>query len=142
MKLESSLPEKPGWIFVTPGFDFVMLLLALVMLTGVVARESLVEVKLPPSEFRGLRIGEENLVVVTVKQGRRRPVYYVGKERIEQGLLEVVIAGAAKDKKADKVVVYCDQKMDLRVEQEIYDLVTGLGLRYFRAVRQVEEGGL
>ena len=52
MKLKMSLPERPGWIFVIPGFDFVALLLALVMLTGVVAKESYVEIKLPPSVSR------------------------------------------------------------------------------------------
>jgi len=73
MKLKSSLPEKPGWLFVTPGFDFLLLLLALVTLTGVVAKEGFVEVNLPPSEFRGQRMGEEEFVVVTVKNGRKGP---------------------------------------------------------------------
>ena len=34
MQLKMSLPERPGWIFVIPGFDFIALLLALVMTTG------------------------------------------------------------------------------------------------------------
>ena len=67
MQLKMSLPERPGWIFVIPGFDFMALLLALVMFTGVVAKESYVEIKLPPSEFRGVRLGDENPVVVMLK---------------------------------------------------------------------------
>jgi len=141
MKLESTLPEKPGWIFITPGFDFVMLLMALVMFTGVVARESLVEVNLPPSEFRGLRMGEENMVIVMVKEGRLKPIYYVGKEQVEEGLLEVVIEGAAKDKETNRVAVHCDERIDLGVEQKIYDIVMRLNFRYFRVVRPAKEGG-
>jgi len=141
MKLEPSLPEKPGWIFVTPGFDFVLLLLALVMLTGVVARESLVEVELPSSEFRGLRMGDENFVVITVRSGQRGPIYYVAKERTEAVDLESVIAAEAKELNTKKVSVQCDQQVELGVEQSLIDLVSRLDLRYFRVIRPSEEKG-
>jgi len=139
MKLESTLPERTNWIFVTPGFDLIMLMLALVMLTGVVASEGLVEVKVPPSEFRGIRLGNERFVVVPVKQGSDAPVFYAGKEKIERGMLEVVIEGAAKNQKTDKVTVQCDARIGLGVEQELTDIVTRLGLRYYRVVRQARE---
>ena len=72
MKLKMSIPERPGWIFAIPGFDFVALLLALVLLTGVVSNEGLVEVKLPSSEFRGFRLGDENPVGELGKQNQLR----------------------------------------------------------------------
>ncbi len=140
MKLESTLPERPGLIFVTPGFDFVLLLLALVMLTGVVARESLVEVQLPPSEFRGVRIAEEKLVLVTVRQGRDEPVFYVGKEKVGRDQLEVAIQQAVDSKSTSNVTVQCDERISLGVEQELTDLVTRLGLRYFRVVSTRKDG--
>jgi len=82
MKLRMSLPEHPGWIFAVPGFDFVALLLALVMLTGVVAKEGLVEVKLPATGFRTERMRDVNPVILTVQSTTEGPSYYVGRRQI------------------------------------------------------------
>src|SRR5210317_596064 len=96
MKLKMSLPERPGWIFVIPGFDFIALLLALVMLTGVVAKESYVEIKLPRSEFRGKRLGDENPVVVMLKSTTSGPVYYVEGVEVPEGSLGNVVFESAE----------------------------------------------
>ena len=141
MKLESSLPEKPGWIFVTPGFDFVLLLLALVMLTGVVARESLVEVEVPVSEFRGKRMSDESFVIVSVRQGRKGPAFYVGNERFQEEELETAIKQAADDREATRVAVRFDQRVELSVEQRLMDVAARLKLKYYRVVKLSEENG-
>ena len=75
MQLKMSLPERPGWIFVIPGFDFMALLLALVMFTGVVAKESYVEIKLPPRELRAVRLGDESPAGVRRKRPAPRSLH-------------------------------------------------------------------
>jgi len=139
MKLKSSLPEKPGWLFVTPGFDFLLLLLALVTLTGVVAKEGFVEVNLPPSEFRGQRMGEEEFVVVTVKNGRKGPIYFVGKDRVEERNLKAIILEEATKRETDRVAVRCDRQVKVEVEQRLVDLVRSLNFRYFRATKSIQD---
>ena len=101
MKLKMSLPERPGWIFVVPGFDFVALLLALVMLTGVVAREGLVEVKLPATGFRTERMIDINPVIVTVQSSADGPTYYVGRRQVSHEELEEEISTAAEERESD-----------------------------------------
>ena len=135
MKLKMSLPEHPGWIFVVPGFDFVALLLALVMLTGVVAREGLVEVKLPATGFRTERMIDVNPVIVTVQSSADGPTYYVGRRQISHEELEEEISTAAEERETRAVAIEADQWVSMRVNQELQELVTGLGFRIYLVVR-------
>ena len=141
MKLKSSLPERPGWLFVTPGFDLMLLLLAFVTLTRVVGRDSFVEVEIPPSEFRGQRLSEEEWVVVSVTQGQVGPIFYVGRERFDQDSLETAVALAAAERGTELVVARFDKRVELAVEQELMDLCARLELDYWRAVRTKEVTG-
>lgn len=139
MKLEMSLPERPGWIFVIPGFDFVALMLALVMLTGVVAKESFVEVKLPPSEFRGVRLGNEKPVVVMLKSTSKGPSYYVGGEAISRSDLEKVIREALAARQTRTVAIKVDQDASMAERQVLINLIARLGnLRILEGYRREE----
>jgi biopolymer transport protein ExbD len=140
MKLKMSLPERPGWIFVIPGFDFIALLLALVMLTGVVAKESYVEIKLPRSEFRGERLGDENPVVVMLKSTTAGPVYYVeGVEVPEDSLGNVVFESA--EKLGTKVVALkVDSGATMAERQVLIDSIGRLnGIRIFEGYERVDD---
>jgi len=137
MKLEMSLPERPGWIFVIPGFDFVALLLALVMLTGVVAKESYVEIKLPPSEFRGVRLGDA--VVVMLKSTAKESIYYVEGKRIRQDDLARVISEAAAKRGTKVVAIKVDRDATMSDRQVLINIVTGLkNFRIFDGYRREE----
>lgn len=139
MKLEMSLPERPGWIFVIPGFDFIALMLALVMLTGVVAQESFVEIKLPPSEFRGVRLGDENPVVVMLKSTSRGPVYYVGGRAVGAENLGQVILQATGERQTRAVAIKVDQDASMAERQVLLNLITRLGnLRILEGYRREE----
>ena len=110
MQLKMSLPERPGWIFVIPGFDFIALLLALVMFTGVVAKESYVEIKLPPSEFRGVRLGDENPVVVMLESTASGPVYYVEGVKVPQASLGGGVLESAEKRGTKAVAIKVDSE--------------------------------
>ncbi len=139
MKLKMSLPERPGWIFVIPGFDFVALLLALVMLTGVVAKESYVEIKLPPSEFRGVRLGDEDPVVVMLKSTARGPVYYVEGMKTGEDELAKVIFEAAEKRETKAVAIKVDREATMSDRQVLINTIAGLNhIRIFEGYRQEE----
>ena len=139
MKLKMSLPERPGWIFVIPGFDFVALLLALVMLTGVVAKESYVEIKLPPSENRGVRLGDENAVVVMLKSTSKEPVYYVGGMKIGEDELAKAIFDATEKKGTKTVAIKVDRDATMGERQVLIDTIASLkNIRTLEGYRREE----
>jgi biopolymer transport protein ExbD len=138
MKLKMSLPERPGWIFVVPGFDFIALLLALVMLTGVVAREGWVEVKLPPSEFRGVRLGDENPVIVIMKSTVNGPAYYLSNTKVPQDQLAAAISAEARKRGTNAVGIRVDERATTAEQQELINLIAGLDYRIYLGVRSSE----
>lgn len=139
MKLEMSLPERPGWIFVIPGFDFLGLLLALVMLTGVVARESYVEVKLPPSEFRGARIlSNERPVVVMLKSNSKGPTYYIGGSKVAEEDLPAVILEAAEKRGTRHVAIEIDKDASMSERFVLINILTELDFRILEGYRRTE----
>ena len=144
MKLKMSLPERPGWIFVVPGFDFMALLLALVMLTGVVAREGYVEVKLPPSEFRGMRMGDEKPVIVLLKSTATGPVYYLANTKVPKSELAAKISDEAEKRGTNFVGIKVDELVTVAEEQELINIIASLEYRILKGVRysdSTEEGG-
>ena len=138
MKLEMSLPERPGWIFVIPGFDFVALLLALVMLTGVVAQESYVEVKLPPSEFRGVRLGDEKPVVVMLKSTSKGPTYYISGTKVLEEDLATVILEAAEKRGTRNVAIEIDKDASMSERFVLVNILTELKLKILEGYRREE----
>jgi len=139
MKLEMSLPERPGWIFVIPGFDFLALLLALVLLTGVVAKESFAEVKLPPSEFRGVRLGDTNPVVVMLKSTAAGPIYFINGSEVGEGDLGRVLLKETEARETRAVAIKVDRKATMDERQVLINLITGLNhLRILEGYRRGE----
>jgi biopolymer transport protein ExbD len=138
MKLEMSVPERPGWIFVIPGFDFVVLLLALVMLSGVVAKESYVEIKLPPSEFRGVRLGDEKPVIVMLKKTSKGSAYYLNGTRVMAEDLEEVIRKEADERGTRRVAIEIDRDASMKERAILVNILTKLNLRILEGYRRVE----
>lgn len=135
-----SLPERPGWVFVVPGFDFISLLLALVLFTGVVARESFLEVKLPPSEFRGVRLSDENPVIVVVKEASPGPSFYLSGKRVRWEDLEGKIEAEAESRGTDLVGIRMDREVRVKDQQAVVDLVARLDLRVYLGVTSARKG--
>jgi biopolymer transport protein ExbD len=141
MKLKMSLPERPGWIFAIPGFDFVALLLALVTLTGVAAREGLVEVKLPTSEYRGVRLGDENPVVVMLKSSSGKARYFVDQTEVAEADLGEVILEEAMKRETRAVVTRVDRGATMEQRQALINIIARLkGLRIFDVYRRAQDG--
>lgn len=141
MQLKMSLPERPGWIFVIPGFDFIALLLALVMLTGVVAQESYVEIKLARSEFRGERIGDENPVVVMLKSTASGPIYYVEGVKVLQESLGSVVFDSAEKRGTKAVAIKVDSEATMEERQILINTIARLnGIRIFEGFRRADRG--
>lgn len=81
MKLEMSLPEKPGFLHVLPLIDLLALVMLFPMLTTSLMPQAGVEIELPETNFRLQRVSHPIVVSIT---GGTEPQYWVGKERVER----------------------------------------------------------
>ena len=138
MKLEMSLPERPGWIFVLPGFDFVALLLALVMLSGVVAQESYVEVKLPQSESSGVRLDGERPVIIMLKSTTQGPAYFMDGKKVEERDLEKTIQEAAEKRETKRVAIEVDRAASTDERFHLISMLAKLDLKILDGYRRDE----
>ncbi len=138
MKLEMSVPERPGWIFVLPGFDFLLLLLALVMLAGAVTQESYVAIKLPPSEFSGVRLGDDKPVIVMLQSTSKGPAYYIGGVKISAEDLEGAVQTAVTERGTQRVAIEIDQDASMNERSILINLLTKLKLEILEGYRRDE----
>ncbi|MFC4994173.1 ExbD/TolR family protein [Rubritalea tangerina] len=81
MKLEMSLPEKPGFLHALPLIDLLALVMLFPLLTSSLAPQAGAEVELPETDFRLQRVS--NPIVVSIVGGIE-PQFWVGKERVER----------------------------------------------------------
>jgi biopolymer transport protein ExbD len=139
MQLSLTVPERPGLIYFMPFFDFIVLIFALVLLSGVSDRESYVDISPPVSEFRGQGLGDEKPVVVVVRHGGKGTRYYVSKQPVEEGNLEEAIIESAEARATRLVVLRIDETAPLSVEQQLVDLCRHLDFTCKRAVRMEDQ---
>lgn len=128
MKLNLTVPEKPGMIYFIPGFDFLALVLALVMLTGVTARESFVDIALPRSEFRGTGLGGEQPVIIEVRYGGSGASYYIDRNLVPEDQLEDTLLKNTEELSTRFVLLRIDQAAPLWIKFRLTDLCTRLDL--------------
>ncbi len=138
MKLKMSVPERPGWIFVLPGFDFVVLLLALVMLAGAVEQESYVAINLPSSEYRGVPLGEERPVIIMLKSTSKGPTYYMNGVKIEEEDLSAAISEAVEKRGTRRVAIEVDQDASMTERNVLINILTNLELGILDVYRRNE----
>jgi len=100
--------------------------------------ETAIEVNLPPSEFRGVRVADENPVILTVKRGREGTVYYVGKERVIEERLSSAVREAANQRGTEVVVIRRDERVEVGVEQRVIDQVQRENLKVYLALADAE----
>lgn len=138
MKLNLTVPERPGMIYFIPGFDFLALVLALVMFTGVTARESFIDIDLPRSEFRGSGIGDASPVILEVRKNGSTINYYLGRKLTPAKDLEEALLINTEERDTRVVILRIDQSAPLWVELKLTDLCVKLDLTPKRAFRTEE----
>ncbi len=140
MNLKLSLPEKTGWVFVAPGFDFLALLGVLVFLSGQLSGERYEEVDLRGKAVDGevgLSERDKRPVVVLVKRAVGGVVYFVDGERVMKNERMVEVVGRCLDeKKSGAVAFHLGERVLARDREEFLKMLKGLsGVRVFEAYR-------
>ena len=129
MKLEMSLPERPGLLHAVPVLNLFALLWLLVLLSPALLRQSGIAVELAPSRFQLERY--QNALVVTLGPGETAPRIHFGRdavtlaqlaERLDQLRVEGAVAKAI-------VLLQTDTGTPVGVERQVTELVLGKGFR-------------
>ena len=129
MKLEMTLPERPGLLHAVPVLDLFALLWLLFLLGSSLLRQSGVTVNLPPSRFQLERF--QDTFVVTLGPGESEPRIHFGRDAVSLAELASRLDRLRADGVQAKSVVLLqtDAGTPVGIERQVSELVLGKGFR-------------
>lgn len=129
MKLELSLPERPGFLHAVPILNIFALMQLFFLLGPALVLQSGVSVDLPPSRFQMERY--QDSLVVTLGPGEPEPHIHLGRDQITREQLEARLdqlhASGAQTKAI--VLLQTDAGTPVGTERAITELILGKGFR-------------
>lgn len=129
MKLETTLPERPGLLHAVPVLDIFALLWLLFLLGPSLLRQSGVSVELPPSRFQLERFRET--LVITLGPGESGPRIHLGRDLMDLENLAMRLErlrGEGAPARA-MVLLQTDAGTPVGTERQVSELVLGMGFR-------------
>lgn len=129
MKLEMTLPERPGFLHAVPVLNIFALMQLFFLLGPSLALQSGVAVDLPPSRFQMERY--QDTLVVTLGPGEPLPRIHFGRDLVTMAELASRLDGLRKDGAPAKAIVLLqtDTGTPVGAEREVTDLVLDKGFR-------------
>lgn len=129
MKLELSLPERPGLLHAVPVCNLFLILWLLHVLGSAMVRDSGVMVELPPSQFQLERYEETH--VVTLGPGEGVPQIHLGRDRVSMDeLMQRFGTLRAEGAQAKAVVLLqTDAGTAVGLERQVAETLLGMGFR-------------
>lgn len=129
MKLEMTLPERPGFLHAVPILNIFALLLLFFLLGPALVLQSGVAVDLPPSKFQMERY--QDALVVTLGPGEPGPRIHLGRDSVTQTELAERLDKLRADGAPAKTIVLLqtDTGTPVGVEREVTELALGKGFR-------------
>lgn len=129
MKLEMTLPERPGLLHAVPILNLFALMWLLLLLSPALLQQSGVAVDLPPSRFQLERF--QDTLVVTLGPGETAPRIHFGRDSmslsdLSQRLDLLRVKGTSA--KA-LVLLQTDAGTPVGLERQITELILGKGFR-------------
>ncbi len=127
MKLELSLPERPGLLHAMPVFDLFMLLWIVFVLGSALSSQTGVAVEMARSQFELER--HTRSLVVTIAPGETEPQLYLGRdamrfEELEGALRELQTEGEAAN---SRVLLRSDQSVPVGAQRRVEEMALALG---------------
>ncbi len=135
MKLQITLPSKPGLLHFIPGLDLLALILVIPLMGASFSQQSGVAVNLPESSFRLQRI--DNPVLITVSGGNP-PRIWVNKKSVPMHLLERELEEMRNNTQQELIttaLIQADGEVPHRVIMQLEDRILRMGLNCARIGR-------
>lgn len=136
MKLEMSLPQRPGMMHALPLLDLLALVLIFPMLSSSMRPQAGAEIELPETNFRLQRVA--NPIVVTMTGGGD-PQIWLGREKVTKSEFPEKLAEAAKSWKAGgapAVLLKIDQSLSYGESAKMIYELEEKGYRCLLAAQQ------
>jgi len=129
MKLEMTLPERPGLLHAVPLLNIFALLQLFFLLGPALVLQSGVTVELPPSKFQMERY--QNLIVVSLGPGEPEPRIHLGRDAVTLGELSERLTSLRETGAPAKTIVLLqtDKGTPVGMEREVAELVLDKGFR-------------
>lgn len=129
MKLEMTLPERPGLLHAVPLLNIFMLLQVFFLLGPALLLQSGVTVELPPSRFQMERY--QNSIVVSLAPGAPLARIHFGRDAVTLEQLAERLTHLGETGAAAKTIVLLqtDKGTPVGVEREVTELVLDKGFR-------------
>ena len=129
MKLEMTLPERPGFLHAVPVLNLFALLLLFLLLGPSFVMHSGISVELPPSRFQMERYRET--LVVTLGPGQPTPRIHLGRDAVTLEELIQKLEEKRKDGGAARAIVLLqtDQGTPVGLEREVTESILEKGFR-------------
>ncbi|MEI6604988.1 MAG: biopolymer transporter ExbD [Verrucomicrobiota bacterium] len=129
MKLEMTLPERPGFLHALPVFNLFLLLTLFFMLGPSLVTQSGVMVDLPPSKFQMERF--RDTLVVTLSPGQSGPRIHLQRHPVTFDELAARLDGLRGDGVAAKgvILLQTDAATPVGDERAVAELIVGKGFR-------------
>jgi biopolymer transport protein ExbD len=128
MKLESTLPERPGFLFVVPAFNLLALLIAFILLREAFATQHGVSLELPVSRYQMERQTDASVVSITAGDP---PGYWMEREQLTLGQLsERLDSRRGSDfAPASNVLLRVDREVPVEIQQNVAEIALQKGFR-------------
>ena len=129
MKLEMTLPERPGFLHVLPIVDLFLLLMLFFMLGPSLVLQSGVMVDLPPSRFQMERF--RDTLVVTLGQGQTTARIHFGRQPVTMPELTARLDALRAQGAAAKAIILLQTDVGTPVgtERQVAEMILGKGFR-------------
>ena len=129
MKLETTLPERPGLLHALPVVNLLAVLWLVSVLVPAMVQSPGVAVELPPSSFQLERY--RNHLVVTIRAGDAGPVVYLGRDVVSLEELSGRLDDYARADGVGRTMVLLrtDGSVDVGTERRISELILGKEFR-------------
>ncbi len=129
MKLEMTLPERPGLLHAMPLLNIFTLLQLFFLLGPALVLQSGVTVELPPSKFQMERY--QNSVVVSLGPGEPVARIHLGRDPVTLEELAARLTSLRETGAAAKTIVLLqtDKDTPVGIEREVTELVLDKGFR-------------
>lgn len=129
MKLEMTLPERPGFLHAVPVLNIFALMQLFFLLGPSLVMQSGVAVDLPPSQFQMERY--QDALVVTLGPGEPSPRIHLGRDLVTLDELTEALEKLRGTSAASKAIVLLqtDAGTPVGLEREVSERVLGKGFR-------------
>jgi biopolymer transport protein ExbD len=129
MKLEMTLPERPGFLHAVPVLNLFALMQLFFLLGPSLLMQSGVTVDLPPSRFQMDRYQES--LVVTLGPGEPLPHIHLGRDPVTRGELLRRLEDLGSTGAQNRVIVLLqsDAGVPVGTERELTEMILSKGFR-------------